>query len=92
MPNVPTFDEAGFPGVDIMSIWGLHAPAATPLPISRQLRDMVVEVMRTPAVNARMAELGYEVVGLTPEEHQAETKRLVAFWLEVGTKIKLTVD
>jgi tripartite-type tricarboxylate transporter receptor subunit TctC len=92
MPAVPTFDEAGLPGVDILSIWGIHAPAATPLPIRRRLRDMFVETMRTPSVTSRMAELGYEPVGLTPEEHEAETKRLVAFWLELGKTVKLTID
>lgn len=92
MPDVPTFAEAGLKGVDIMSIWGIHAPAGTPLAVRRALRDMLVEVMRTPEITSRMNELGYDIVGSTPEEHDAETRRLVAFWLDLGTRIKISAD
>ena len=77
LPDVPTFDELGVP-VDIMSIWGVHMPANAPLDVRRKLRDAMVDTMRTEAVNKRMAELGYEVIGNTPEEQDAETRRLVA--------------
>lgn len=89
MPNVPTFEESGLKGVDITSVWGIHAPAGTPLPIRRTLRDMLVEVMRSPEITKRMNGLGYDIIGSTPEEHDAETRRLVAFWLDLGTRIKL---
>jgi len=78
--------------VDITSIWGIHAPAATPLAVRRTLRDALVEVMRTPEVNARLVEAGYDVIGSTPEEHDAETRRLVAFWIDIATKVKISAD
>ena len=89
MPNVPTFEEAGLKGVDMTSIWGIHAPAGTPLAVRRALRDMLVEVMRQPEATAKLAEQGYDILGTTPEEHDAETRRLVNFWVELGKKIKL---
>ena len=89
MPNVPTFEEAGLKGVDMTSIWGIHAPAGTPMPIRRVLRDMLVEVMRQPEVTAKLNEQGYDILGTTPDEHDAETRRLVNFWIELGKKIKL---
>jgi len=92
VPNVPTFEESGLTGVDITSIWGIHAPAATPLAVRRTLRDALVEVMRTPEVNARLVEAGYDVIGSTPEEHDAETRRLVAFWIDIATKVKISAD
>ena len=92
MPDVPSFEESGLKGVDIMSIWGMHAPAGTPLAVRRVLRDALVEVMRTPEVTARLDAQGYDVVGSTPEEHAAETRRLVAFWLDVATKVTISAD
>jgi tripartite-type tricarboxylate transporter receptor subunit TctC len=92
VPNVPTFEESGLTGVDITSIWGIHAPAATPLAVRRQLRDALVEVMRMPDVNAKLVEAGYDVIGSTPEEHDAETRRLVAFWIDLATKVKISAD
>ena len=91
LPDVPTFDELGVP-VDIMSIWGVHMPASTPLDIRRKLRDAMVDTMRTEAITKRMAELGYEVIGNTPEEQDAETRRLVSFWLEVSKRVQLSIN
>ena len=91
LPDVPTFDELGVP-VDIMSIWGVHMPANAPLDVRRKLRDAMVDTMRTEAVNKRMAELGYEVIGNTPEEQDAETRRLVSFWQDVGKRVPLTIN
>jgi tripartite-type tricarboxylate transporter receptor subunit TctC len=92
VPGVPTFEESGLNGVDIMSIWGIHAPAATPLAVRRVLRDAIVEVMRAPELTTRLNELGYDVVGSTPEEHDAETRRLVAFWLDLATRVTISAD
>ena len=92
LPNVPTFEEAGLKGVDMTSIWGIHAPAGTPLAIRRTLRDMFVEVMRTPETTRRLNDAGYDIIGSTPEEHEAETHRLVNFWIDLGKKIKISQD
>jgi tripartite-type tricarboxylate transporter receptor subunit TctC len=92
MPGVPTFEESGLAGVDITSIWGIHAPAGTPVAVRRVLRDALVEVMRAPEINARLNEQGYDVVGSTPEEHDAETRRLVAFWLDLATRVTISAD
>ena len=92
MPNVPTFEESGLKGVDITSIWGIHAPAGTSLDTRRTLRNLFVDVMRTPEVTKQLNAQGYEIIGSTPEEHDAETRRLVAFWLDLGTRVKLSAD
>ena len=74
VPNVPTFEESGLARWWYARLWGIHAPAGTPLAVRRVLRDALVEVMRTPEVNARLVEAGYDVIGSTPEEHDAETR------------------
>ncbi len=89
MPNVPTFAEGGIAGVDIVSVWGLHAAAGTPIEIRRKLRDAVVEVMREVALAKRLGELGYAPIGSTPEEHQKQTGEIVALWLDISKRIKL---
>lgn len=91
LPDVPTFAELGVP-VDITSIWGVHMPASTPLDIRRKLRDAMVDTMRTPQVGKRMAELGYEIIGSTPQELDQQTRQLVSFWLDVSKRMPLTIN
>ena len=89
LPDVPTFQESGLKGADVTSVWGLHAPAGTPLAIRQAVRDAVAEVMRDPEVVKKLVERGYETVANTPQEHQAQTEALVAQWIEVGKKVNL---
>ncbi|MCC7276511.1 MAG: tripartite tricarboxylate transporter substrate binding protein [Alphaproteobacteria bacterium] len=89
MPDVPTFQEGGLQGADVTSVWGIHAPAGTPLAVRRVLRDAVVAVMREPEMTKTLAERGYDIIGNTPEEHQKQTEALVTQWIEVGKKVNL---
>lgn len=68
LPDVPTFDEAGLPGIYASSWYGLLAPAGTPRPIIDKLNAQANEVLQSPDMKRRMAEFGAEVGGGTPEE------------------------
>jgi len=89
MPDVPTFTEAGLAGADVTSVWGMHAPPATPIEIRRTMRDAIAEVLRDPALARKLAEYGYEPIANTPEQHQAQTVALVNQWIEVGKTVNL---
>lgn len=89
IPDVPTFTQAGLADVDVPSVWGLHAPANTPLEVRRKIRDAIVATMKEPGVAAKMHEMGYEAIGNTPEEHQAQTEKIVSTWLDVGKRVDL---
>ncbi|HEY4167573.1 MAG TPA: tripartite tricarboxylate transporter substrate binding protein, partial [Reyranella sp.] len=89
LPDVPTFTEAGLSDADVTSVWGLHAPANTPIALRRTVRDAIAEVMRDPDVAKRLAKYGYEPIANTPEEHQAQTAALVRQWLDVGKTVNL---
>ena len=73
-PNIPTFVESGLPDFILASSFGLLAPAGTPRPIIERVRSALLEALADPAVNNRLAGLGAERVGSTPEEHAAFTK------------------
>jgi tripartite-type tricarboxylate transporter receptor subunit TctC len=90
MPEVPTVREAGLEGLEeILSTFGIHAPAKTPLTVRRRLRDAIVATMAEPAIAQRMREMGYTPVGNTPEEHQRQTEELIALWIDVGRRVEL---
>ena len=83
IPNVPTIDEAGLPGVDA-SIWiGLLAPAGTPPAIVALLSKAVNEALRSDDVLAQMRSQGMEPLGGTPEEFASRIKHDTARWDEI---------
>jgi len=89
MPNVPTLAEDGLPGVDITSVWGVHTPAKAPLELRQRLRAAFVAAMQEPETAKKLADLGFQVIGNTPEEHQSQTADLVSLWLDVSKKVNL---
>ncbi len=68
LPQVPTLAEAGVPGLNITTWFGLLAPAGTPKPIVNKLHNALVKVMQTPEFKAQLEEAGAEPIGNTQEE------------------------
>jgi tripartite-type tricarboxylate transporter receptor subunit TctC len=90
LPNVPTLEESGLPGVTITSVWGVLAPARTPLNIRTTIADAIRKVMNQPEVADTLAKAGYQTVASTPEEHQAEAHEMIKYWLEMAKKVDLS--
>lgn len=90
LPNVPTFDELGIPGVYSSSWYGLMAPAGTPRPIIDKLNAEMNQVLQMPDVRKKMTDFGAEIGGGTPEEFAlfiaSEVKRYGPIVQESGAK------
>jgi tripartite-type tricarboxylate transporter receptor subunit TctC len=71
LPNVPTFDEAGFKGFTAQVLYGLLAPAGTPQPIVEKLNAEVNRVLQSADFKESVAKVGVEVRGGTPAEFAA---------------------
>ena len=67
-PDVPTIAEAGVPGYEASAWYGLFAPAGTPPAVIAKLNGEVVRALQDPALRQRLAILGAEPAGSTPEE------------------------
>lgn len=83
VPDVPTVAEAGVPGYDSGAWFGLVAPAHTPKDIVNKLSRETARILKLPDVNARLADLGAEPVGGTPEQFAAHIKAEIAKWAKV---------
>jgi tripartite-type tricarboxylate transporter receptor subunit TctC len=74
-PEVPTMAEAGFPGVEVNSWFGIVAPAGTPKPVIDRLHAEFVKALAAPEVQKRLAEL---VNQPTPSKSPEEFAALIA--------------
>ena len=67
LPDVPTVAEAGVPGYEATSWFGLFAPARTPADIQQKLHAAIAKVLKDPAVIKKINDQGGEVVIDTQE-------------------------
>jgi tripartite-type tricarboxylate transporter receptor subunit TctC len=92
VPEVPTVAEAGVAGYDSGAWFGLVAPANTPKDIVNKLSRETARILKLPDVSTRLAELGAESVGSTPEQFSAHIKAEIAKWAKVIKDAKVELQ
>lgn len=68
LPDVPTVAEQGVAGYDVRSWAGLLAPAGTPRPVVDRLNAETLKALQEPSVRQKLAEIGGDARGSTPDE------------------------
>jgi len=71
LPDVPTLAEAGFPGLEMTTWYGVFAPAGTPKEVVARLNAEIMKALQTPEVKTRIAGLAGEPGALTIEQFAA---------------------
>jgi tripartite-type tricarboxylate transporter receptor subunit TctC len=89
LPDVPTLAEAGIAGQESVTMQGILVPAGTPKEIVDLLNREIAKVMALPDVQAKCAQLGFDVVADKPEEFSAYIKAEVEKWSNVIRDAKI---
>ncbi|WP_092143553.1 tripartite tricarboxylate transporter substrate binding protein [Cupriavidus sp. YR651] len=66
LPNVPTVAEAGLPGYELSPWFAAFVPARTPQPVIDALNKAMLDALKKPSVQQRLAGIGAEPIGSTP--------------------------
>ncbi|MGE0557314.1 MAG: Bug family tripartite tricarboxylate transporter substrate binding protein [Burkholderiales bacterium] len=82
-PEIPTLAESGFPGLEASSWFGVQAPAGTPRAVVMRLNADIRKTLQDPAVQKRLAGVGFEIVSGTPEQFTAYIKSEMIKWAKV---------
>lgn len=92
LPDVPTMQEAGIPGLAIGTWFGLLAPAATPKEITQRLNKEIVQIIKSAEFQKQMLEIGAEPIGNTQAEMakqiQEETEKFAGLVKAGNVKIE----
>jgi tripartite-type tricarboxylate transporter receptor subunit TctC len=92
LPNVPTFDELGIPGVYSSAWYGLMAPAGTPQAIVERINAELNTVLKSPDVRKKIADFGGEPGGGTPADFErfvaSELQRYAAVVKASGARVE----
>jgi tripartite-type tricarboxylate transporter receptor subunit TctC len=92
LSEVPTFTELGFPRLVASNWFGLSAPAGTPAPIISRLSQALNEALATPALSARLAEVGFDIVPMDPPEFTRFVADQLAFWSDIVRRAGVTAN
>jgi len=86
LPDVPTFKELGYPGVEEIYQWqGVVAPAGTPPEIIQRLHDEIVKIMERPEILEKMQTMGLEpITSPTPQDFAGLIRAELKRWPEVA--------
>jgi tripartite-type tricarboxylate transporter receptor subunit TctC len=92
LPDVPTMSEAGVPGYEASTAFGVLAAARAPREIVARLNREIVTILRASDVKERFAVLGVEAVGSTPDQYAEHLRAELAQYGKVikaaGIKIE----
>jgi tripartite-type tricarboxylate transporter receptor subunit TctC len=92
LPDVPTMEELGIKGVTVYSWQAFAAPKGLPADIRTKLHDAIVAGLNDPSVKPKLLDLGFEIVGNTPEQFTAFQAAEFARWKKVIEVGKITAE
>lgn len=92
LPNVPTIAEAGVPGYEATSWFGMFAPTGTPAPVLAKLNTALVKVLNQAEVKKKINEQGAETYSETPEQFAAFIKTESVKWGKVVQESGASLD
>lgn len=92
LPSVPTLAESGLPGFDVLSWYGVFAPAATPAALVQRLNASLRESLADPDLQQRFATLGIHPLGGSSEEFAITLRNDTQRWAAVVREAGITLD
>jgi tripartite-type tricarboxylate transporter receptor subunit TctC len=92
LPHVPTTAEAGLPGYELASWFGLLAPAGTPAQIVGRVNAEVQKALATPEAIATLQKLGLEAAGSSPQQYATMIEEDGARWRQAVKAAGIKLD
>lgn len=91
-PEVPTVDESGIPGFEVISWTGLAGPANLPKPIVDRLNAELRKALAVPDAKRKLEAMGGDPRATTPEEMKALVQRQYDTWKKLATEANLSIN
>ncbi|HSC96763.1 MAG TPA: tripartite tricarboxylate transporter substrate binding protein [Burkholderiales bacterium] len=92
MPDVPTVSEAGLPGYEVTSWYGVFAPAAVPRNLVTKLNGDIAAILDTTDMKQRLEKLGAEPAPQSPEAFAGFVRAEISKWAKVVKASGATAD
>ena len=91
-PQIPTLAEAGVPGYDMSTWYGLIGPAGMPPAIITQLNHELNAILQDPVIRQKLVAQGVDPVTGSPEEFGQFIRKETRYWAELIKKAKVELN
>ena len=91
-PDVPTVEEQGIPGFEVISWTGLAGPANLPQPIIDRLNAEVRRTVALPGVKSKLESMGGDPRATSPDEMKAIVARQYETWKRLASEANLSIN
>ena len=92
LPDVPTTAEAGMPGYEVSSMFGVLVPAGTPRPIIDRLNAEIAKILATPEAQEQLLQQGAYAVQTSPDQAAARVRNEIGMWAKVIKDANIKAD
>jgi tripartite-type tricarboxylate transporter receptor subunit TctC len=92
LPDVPTFEESGYPDFEVYFWQGVAVPAGTPPEIVARLNAELNKALATEEVRKRFVDTGMEVLPTSSAQMAQMVRSEQAFWVPLIRKLGIRVD
>lgn len=92
LPQVPTVAEAGYPGFDLTTWYGLSAPKGTPEAVIKKINAALQKVLANPETQRTLAATGNEVIPGSPANYQAFLDSEKKKWSDAVKQLNIKLD
>jgi tripartite-type tricarboxylate transporter receptor subunit TctC len=92
LPDVPTLQEQGINLPDAAPFYGVIGPAGLPPAVLAKLNDTLVRALRNPALQAKMADMGFDIVGGSAEDYSRKIRNEIELWTRIVRENQIKVD
>jgi tripartite-type tricarboxylate transporter receptor subunit TctC len=91
-PDVPTVEQEGIPGFEVISWTGLAGPANLPKPIVDRLNAEVRRALTVPEIRSKLEAMGGDPRATTPAEMRELVARQLATWARLAKEASISID
>ena len=91
-PELPTVEQQGIPGFEVISWTGLAGPAKLPPAVVNKLNAELRRVVAVPDLKAKLESMGGDPRGTTPDEMRALVARQYATWTRLARSANISID
>ena len=92
LPDVPTLAEAGAPGADLETWWGISGPAGMPADVVTALNAEINRMLASPELGTFFANEGAEAEAMTPQQFGEMMRAETARWTRVAQEANISID